>query len=407
MHTNSYIDIGDITYYRELEFEPAWQSYWEQYGEYLVWEGWVNKYPEQIASGMYLGVPCVAEVEVGGEDEGQEDVIKGKSELMENELVPSSSHKEDDVDGKGSVEIGDTGVTCGQNKQEVSEGNPSYVLPQTCNRYQESYNAAIENVMKERAETAHSSTNQSASVTENMANQQREMVDLMHNYCSGPPQTNESESFRAGEGNSGIDCENSEVPQEENDDQENYDVAWQELWNEHYTELYWYYYNQFLTEFNKLSFLNDEIIQNGEVTEPRADDQGTAQTGSPDDAVEGRQADGGVSVEVEEVNEENEVEEEDEVEDGSGEGKKRKASSDNTQQSAQQTSSSKLTWQEEYVCNHQLLYLQFILWKYMYLNYTYTRPVCLQEHLLFDAYIMIICLSMVENFNPTHIIYLH
>jgi hypothetical protein len=42
----------------------AWESYWAKYGEYLVWEGWINKYPEQIDFNEYRGMPCVSEVEV-------------------------------------------------------------------------------------------------------------------------------------------------------------------------------------------------------------------------------------------------------------------------------------------------------------------------------------------------------
>ncbi|XP_062607139.1 trimethylguanosine synthase-like [Saccostrea cucullata] len=337
-YTNSFVDIGDITGYRELEFEPAWHSYWEQYGEYLVWEGWVNKYPEQIDSGMYLGVPCIAEVEVGGEENEQgENAVKEKEELEENEPVVLTSKDNDSVEYSGTeVNNDETEESCVKNEGDISNpGSPSYVLSKSANRYQESYNTAIENVMKERTETEIGSHNldHSTSVTENIANQQTEMVNLMHSYSScGPSHQNESEAVpNVGEENSGINCWNdgSELSQDENYEVENYDVAWQELWNEHYTELYWFYYNQFLTEFNKLSVHKDQDI------ESLAEDQVIIQTRSGDDLCEDLPVeDGGVPVDNEEVTEE------DEEVDGSGEGKKRKAGHRKTQQSGGQSVSS-------------------------------------------------------------------
>ncbi|XP_061168162.1 trimethylguanosine synthase-like [Saccostrea echinata] len=339
--TNSFVDIGDITGYRELEFEPAWHSYWEQYGEYLVWEGWVNKYPEQIEFGMYLGVPCIAEVEIGGEENEQGENEQGensseeKDELVENEPLTLTSKGNDGVqysDTKDKVD--ETGESCVNIAVDIlNTGSPSCVLSKTSNRYQESYNAAIENVMKERTETeiVNCNLDQSTSVTENIANQQTEMVNLMHSYSSCGPYQNESEAVPdVGEENSGIDCWNdgSEVSQDETYDQENYDVAWQELWNEHYTELYWFYYNQFLTEFNKLSVQKDQDI------EPLAKDQVIVQSRSGDDLCEEQPVEDEVSVDKEEITEE------DEVEDGSGEGKKRKAGHRNTQQSEVQNVSS-------------------------------------------------------------------
>lgn len=333
VHDSSSVEAGDMSNNRDLEFEPAWQSYWEQYGEYLVWEGWVNKYPEQIDSGMYLGIPCIAEVEIESQEAMREqDEVERKSDVNETETFSPTFYgnespkdvglerKEDEIDAAPKI--------C-DDKEKLAGGSPSHVFPQVCNRFQESYNAAIENVMKERTEKEVVSDNgdQLSSVTENIANQQTETVNLMHSYSySGPPQQAEREHDpQVDEENSDV-CgdDGNEVPLGENTSQENYDIAWQELWNEHYTELYWYYYNQFLTEFNKLK-VPKETVQETELQE----DKDIPQKVSSDHVCGDNVDDTEESVDTRE----------DEVEDGSGEGRKRKAGNQTSKQTGQQCSS--------------------------------------------------------------------
>ncbi|XP_029647985.1 trimethylguanosine synthase isoform X1 [Octopus sinensis] len=50
-------------------FDAVWQDYWSNYGEYLVWHGWVSKYPDQIDADSYA-VPPIAEVEVVSTNDG-------------------------------------------------------------------------------------------------------------------------------------------------------------------------------------------------------------------------------------------------------------------------------------------------------------------------------------------------
>ena len=44
----------------------GWQSYWAEHGEYLVWNAWLEKYPDYVNPDMmdHVPVPAVAEVEV-------------------------------------------------------------------------------------------------------------------------------------------------------------------------------------------------------------------------------------------------------------------------------------------------------------------------------------------------------
>ncbi|KAL3870114.1 hypothetical protein ACJMK2_042726 [Sinanodonta woodiana] len=56
-----------INHLRMMNFDLVWEDYWGKYGEYLVWEGWVSKYPDQIDFDKIEAVPAIVEVEVESE----------------------------------------------------------------------------------------------------------------------------------------------------------------------------------------------------------------------------------------------------------------------------------------------------------------------------------------------------
>lgn len=64
-----------------LDVDSVWQDYWLKYGEYLVWQGWVTKYPDQLdlQNSTYV-VPPIAEVEIETEETGlDEEEVKDNS----------------------------------------------------------------------------------------------------------------------------------------------------------------------------------------------------------------------------------------------------------------------------------------------------------------------------------------
>ena len=103
----------------------------------------------------------------------------------------------------------------------------------------------------------------SQSNAENLANERTEMVQMMHSYSSfitdatNCTNTDTTDNANAGQGKCDKDVENNDKDIENNENecvkQDNYDQMWGDLWNEHYTETYWYYYNQFAEKFNQLS----------------------------------------------------------------------------------------------------------------------------------------------------------
>ena len=116
----------------------------------------------------------------------------------------------------------------------------------------------------------------SQSNAENLANERTEMVQMMHSYSSfitdaaNCTNTDTTDNANAGQGKCDKDIENNdkEIENNENEcvEQDNYDQMWGDLWNEHYTETYWYYYNQFAEKFNQLSPKHEPFSeQTGEV----------------------------------------------------------------------------------------------------------------------------------------------
>lgn len=244
---NDQSDLGDLQPFKELDFETAWESYWAQYGEYLVWEGWVNKYPEQVDFNEYRGMPCVAEVELTAE--GDMVIVKspeGHNEGSDNTQAETQVENEYEEDFNASENPTDEANRLTENV-EYKNGTTEDQKEQTSgySGFQMSYNCAIENTMTNLRETEDNinSLNLETAEDNNLANQNAEMVQMMHCYSSASGQHQQS------------------VADDENDEQTYQDeVEWQDLWNEHYTENYWYYYSQFKDEFQRLKAKGDTCI---------------------------------------------------------------------------------------------------------------------------------------------------
>ena len=406
--------VPDVQSFAGLDLDTAWQGYWDQYGECLVWQGWVNKYPEQIDYGVSQAIPCVEEVEVMTEGQGtsqstlsgqnvtegqgaSQSTLSGQSvtegqgasqstesdqnvtegqgtsqstlsgqnvtegqgtsqstlssqnvtdglgasqntesdqNVTEGQGAPQSTESDQNVtEGQGAPQSteSDQNVTKGQgashstvldqnvsshvkdfsdctellddkNQEELSivdntekmidagrsdcdtnkkiendqvikcedqnsndgkdkilpldsdvstDGNKMQTfsgINHKFHSYQTSYNTAIESTMKGKVECEMNSNNsQSLTEADNTANQNAEIVHMMHSYSSGAG---------CNHGDSGGQDHHDDDTQE---DDNNYDVAWQELWNEHYTESYWYYYKDFCEKFSQLQFAKDTI----------------------------------------------------------------------------------------------------------------------------------------------------
>jgi hypothetical protein len=71
----------------EKELKEAWQEYWQQNGEFLVWQQWVEKYPNNIDPNF---VPAAYELEVvttgATEVEAGSEVEEGKTDDVQDKI---------------------------------------------------------------------------------------------------------------------------------------------------------------------------------------------------------------------------------------------------------------------------------------------------------------------------------
>ncbi|XP_052830798.1 trimethylguanosine synthase isoform X2 [Octopus bimaculoides] len=84
------VEIFQSIEQNNCNFDAVWQDYWSNYGEYLVWHGWVSKYPDQIDADSYA-VPPIAEVEVVSTN----DTCDLNDEQETNRLVPENDFPTD------------------------------------------------------------------------------------------------------------------------------------------------------------------------------------------------------------------------------------------------------------------------------------------------------------------------
>ena len=355
-----------------LNLETVWQDYWGKYGEYLVWEGWVTKYPDQIDFEKLHAVPATVEVEVETEETSIADVetpnatdsqegpecleFKNENEEYQNRFSKAkninertdrkcedssatnslledklklSVGKSSSTDNKSPVEeaectdkvldisfqlkevncregnklerniedqsinktefcqksnsesedpmikdnipsLSDETTTCesDQNLADVFH-NPASPLKYSSPSFKPICGDNIVNTLQNRVEGFGVETEETEEVdnqsdADNLANERTEMIQMMHCYSNFSSSQTEQMQNKVVES-----CENDEVSYEQVhsvEDSNNYDKMWEDLWNEHYTETYWYYYNQFAEKFNKLSPKHQvSVEQPGEV----------------------------------------------------------------------------------------------------------------------------------------------
>ena len=304
-----------------LDLETVWQDYWGKYGDCLVWEGWVAKYPDQIDFDKLHAIPATEEVEVTTENadvENNDGQIVGElveennqiTELNKNlKETDSSVIKFSKENNKDSSTLVDESVGCDKetklesNAKEESDSNfnvctetetdnsktdlADSVLDNPTNNcenqpvieqvktddyanitsppkysslsFKQISGENIVNTLQNKVERFRVESEQAnieeidnQSDADNLANERTEMIQMMHCY------SNVSESHAEP-----IVNEDEQDPNVE--ESCNYDKMWEDLWNEHYTESYWYYYNHFAEKFNKLSLKHEPSCEQSEV----------------------------------------------------------------------------------------------------------------------------------------------
>ena len=157
--------------------------------------------------------------------------------------------------------IVEAGHECEPEAETVGEPTPVKVSHQDVN-------VAIEKTMKSLAEldvsdvTSHNDVNSatscdsggvppsSAEDVENRTNADIQRVNTFHDYCAASSSVENAEntvpnSDLVTEGSKGAENMQDGGLEEVADDAVNYDDQWKALWDEHYQEMYWFYYSKY------------------------------------------------------------------------------------------------------------------------------------------------------------------
>ena len=202
------------------EVDAGYEKYWAEQGEYLVWEGWIGKYPDYLSQvGVNDGIPAVREVEICSENIG--DISEPNVECHQSEYVDRTD-----------------------NIKEMESRHMTDVPPQDgCDDMKKAPfdklkcpTAAFNNAVTSRmARVMEADTGDNSDVSSGESN--AGLVHEMHDYALA----------RVGDELQGGTCQ---YELETNDDicrtvSETSGDIWEALWTEHYAETYWYYYNQY------------------------------------------------------------------------------------------------------------------------------------------------------------------
>lgn len=238
----------------ECDLETVWNGYWDKYGEYLVWEGWVVKYPTQTDLKVQA-VPAIAEVEVAANDVEEEIVCQNTKAVK----LQANNSGEVIVCSDGDMEKDGPNKNMNIDKMTYRDYNESY---EKLNSGQQVFKhmdgSDIVTTMQRQTELAalYSNANDGSIDTDvslpecdNTTNERCEMLNTMHSYSS-INKTDASDTVE-NTGNVEVYHDSCEVYDEKLNSEE-YNKAWESLWNEHYMESYWYYYSQFAEKFQAI-----------------------------------------------------------------------------------------------------------------------------------------------------------
>ncbi|CAH1772304.1 unnamed protein product [Owenia fusiformis] len=201
----------DATDYASMGADEGFQEYWAKHGEMFVWERWVQKYGDMIDTSAHITPAHISEVDVVTTEQTEE-----------SETTTDNSSSQHLSDSLQNLTLATDAATTSneehhQNIQKTLDG---------VSETQDSYKANDEERAKENVK----------------------IVNMMHDYgCKGSPKANVDDEEHVEDTSADV----SDNAKDGNDQSETYNDQWKQLWDENYTEVYWFYYNQYRKWFGK------------------------------------------------------------------------------------------------------------------------------------------------------------
>ena len=182
------------------EVDVAWEAYWAENGEFMLWNSWAKRYPDYINQDMldHVVMPAITEVEVStdpGDNQGVDALHSEKSECLDKSTTPARTS----ISAEDTDLFGEHAVTA-QNNDFLEKNTEDSTLAEL--------NGAIE---------------------------------------SGTTELNEHVTAE------------DEVDTQHQSSNDTYDDQWRPLWNEHCNEVYWSYYEEYKAWYES----GQEIVTEG------------------------------------------------------------------------------------------------------------------------------------------------
>ncbi|KAL4235706.1 Trimethylguanosine synthase [Mactra antiquata] len=286
----------------ESDLEEVWNGYWEKYGEYLVWEGWVAKYPYQTDLKVNA-IPAIAEIEVNTND-AVESESAGADVNTEVDRVSNTEHdgsipesnaevvqdSKEKVIQEATDDSVDTGTENDKTELEKLRNESESELDKGIDKLDENYEDSqilvpnqnfkyvdgsdIITTMQRQTEISgifsnNDVVNDHSDIAlpeyDNTSNERSEMLSAMHSYSS----MNRAVSSDNHDAIERLNYDSEDLHDGNLDGDDN-DKVWNDLWNEHYIESYWYYYSQFAEKYqaiiidpNQNIMAEDSVVSEG------------------------------------------------------------------------------------------------------------------------------------------------
>ena len=271
--------------------EDGWLAYWAEHGEFIIWNTWLEKYPDYINPDMLdnIAMPALREVEVTTEPDvielleldsdtppkqslkqtapedspflvctGQQNAVTMKKPVesssmssenpesrpgyakdVSRDVFPNKSDSKVDVikvtEDLAALELTSTADTNEQNCLDNSETVSANIIFKPTPTTDEQLTKESESSSK----VLEGHTNPSGFVATTEAEQNCRLVNMMHDYAGVP------DPLKADP--------NEECLAQAVMEGEPYDDQWKTLWDGHCQEMYWYYYHQYFHWYHPLS----------------------------------------------------------------------------------------------------------------------------------------------------------
>ncbi|XP_022089690.1 trimethylguanosine synthase-like isoform X1 [Acanthaster planci] len=244
---------------KEAHDNCGWQKYWETYGETLIWENWVQKYPDQVVGDGYIEAPSTRS---DGQHQVQEKIsgeltAHSKADTVEGTCTEDVLKLSDDPsqsDARKVSDIESVSPSGGQGERPVSNlvASQPVSFPQSEDQL---HNLCQDSILAQDVSTISledHSTKPKTNVTDGCGLLTEDQNSSAEDHRLSNQVKSDSSCQSCKEPLDGLNREDSgkDASRENNENvvyespstADGWISEWSRLWDEHCGEVYWYYH---------------------------------------------------------------------------------------------------------------------------------------------------------------------